>query len=159
MLDFSWSHILLFLIIALVVVGPKDLPRLMRIIGQWMGKARAMADQFRKSFDDMARQAELDELRKEIDNLRSERPLADLERELHQSILPDDMRGHVPPPQAVSAVPEEIETAPYLPDAHVPDAPMPDMHMPDMPMPDAHADYGLPAEPVAADGYKPPPLP
>ncbi|MEI9886656.1 MAG: twin-arginine translocase TatA/TatE family subunit [Rhizomicrobium sp.] len=42
MLDFSWSHILVLLIVALVVVGPKDLPRLMRIVGQWMGKARAM---------------------------------------------------------------------------------------------------------------------
>ena len=73
MLDFSWSHILIVLIVALVVVGPKDLPRLMRIVGQWMGKARAMADQFRKSFDDMARQSELDELRKEIEGLRSER--------------------------------------------------------------------------------------
>ena len=81
MLDFSWSHILILLIVALVVVGPKDLPRLMRIVGQWMGKARAMADQFRKSFDDMARQSELDELRKEIENLRNERPLADLERD------------------------------------------------------------------------------
>jgi len=76
MLDFSLSHILIVLIVALVVVGPKDLPRLMRIAGQWMGKARRMADEFRKSFDEMARQSELDELRKEIENLRNERPLA-----------------------------------------------------------------------------------
>ena len=45
MLDFSWSHILIVLIVALVVVGPKDLPRLMRIVGQWTGKARALAGQ------------------------------------------------------------------------------------------------------------------
>ena len=97
MLDFSWSHILIVLIVALVVVGPKDLPRLMRIVGQWTGKARRMADEFRKSFDDMARQTELDELRKEIENLRHERPLSDIDRHLNQSIIPDDMRGHVPP--------------------------------------------------------------
>ena len=75
--DLSWSHILLVLVVALVVVGPKDLPNLMRTMGQWAGKARAMADQFRKSFDEMARQSELDELRKEIDELRTMRPLAE----------------------------------------------------------------------------------
>ena len=77
MLDFSWSHILIVLIVALVVVGPKDLPRLMRMIGQWVAKARAMADQFRKSFDDMARQSELEELRGEIEALRRSRPMSD----------------------------------------------------------------------------------
>ena len=71
MLDFSWSHILLVLIVALVVVGPKDLPRLMRTLGQWAGKARDMANEFRRSFDEMAREAELDELRAEIEALKS----------------------------------------------------------------------------------------
>ncbi|SRR5579885_772123 len=75
---FSWSHILIVLIVALVVVGPKDLPRLMQMAGRWVGKARVMADQFRKSFDEMARQSELDELRKEIAALRGEKPLAGL---------------------------------------------------------------------------------
>lgn len=74
---FSWSHILIILVVALVVVGPKDLPRLMHMAGKWVGKARSMADQFRKSFEDMARQSELDELRKEIAALRSERPFQD----------------------------------------------------------------------------------
>lgn len=73
MLDFSWSHILIVLIVALVVVGPKDLPRLMHMLGRWMGKARSMADQLRSSFDDMARQGELEELRKEINALREAR--------------------------------------------------------------------------------------
>lgn len=73
MLDFSGSHILIFLIVALVVVGPKDLPKFLRTIGKGVGKMRRMADQFRNSFDEMARQSELDELRKEIDALRNER--------------------------------------------------------------------------------------
>ena len=55
MLDFSWSHILIVLIVALVVVGPKDLPRLMRMAGQWAGQARRMINQLRKYFGDMAR--------------------------------------------------------------------------------------------------------
>lgn len=64
-------EILVIGIVALLVVGPKDLPLLMRKIGQVMARARAMANEFRSSFDEMARQSELDELRKEVDALRS----------------------------------------------------------------------------------------
>ncbi len=74
---FSWSHIVILLVVALVVVGPKDLPRLMNMAGKWAGKARAMANEFRRSFDEMARQAELDELRKEIENLKKNNPVSD----------------------------------------------------------------------------------
>src|SRR5579862_4293589 len=87
MMDLSWSHILIVLIVALVVVGPKDLPRLMRMTGGWVAKARAMADQFRKSFDDMVRQSELDELRAELEALRHERPLADVDRALQAPVV------------------------------------------------------------------------
>ncbi|MEI9991528.1 MAG: Sec-independent protein translocase protein TatB [Rhizomicrobium sp.] len=148
MLDLSWSHILILLIVALVVVGPKDLPRLMRIVGQWMGKARKMADEFRKSFDDMARQSELDELRKEIENLRHERPLADVERDLNRSILPDDMRDPAPKP-SIEAEPVEIESAP-APRSGESEIPS---------MPDPHAEEVVvaePAAPIAADGLHPP---
>src|SRR5438067_6935571 len=62
---------LLAAVIALVVVGPKDLPVLMRKLGQFMGKLRAMAAEFRASFDEMARQSELDELRKEVEAMRA----------------------------------------------------------------------------------------
>jgi sec-independent protein translocase protein TatB len=58
-------------VVALIVVGPKDLPILMRKVGQFMAKMRGMAAEFRASFDEMARQSELDELRKEVDALRS----------------------------------------------------------------------------------------
>jgi sec-independent protein translocase protein TatB len=75
---FSWSHIVILLVVALVVVGPKDLPRLMHMAGKWAGKARAMANEFRKSFDEMARQAELDELRKEIEDLKKSNPVSDI---------------------------------------------------------------------------------
>ncbi|HKR90423.1 MAG TPA: Sec-independent protein translocase protein TatB [Phenylobacterium sp.] len=56
--------------VALVVVGPKDLPILMRKLGQFLGRMRAMAAEFRASFDEMARQSELDELRKEVEAMR-----------------------------------------------------------------------------------------
>ncbi len=57
--------------IALIVVGPKDLPKLLRQVGRFVGKMRRMADEFRTSFEDMARQSELDDLRKEVDALRA----------------------------------------------------------------------------------------
>ncbi|MBV9571739.1 MAG: twin-arginine translocase subunit TatB [Alphaproteobacteria bacterium] len=106
MIDLSWSHILIVLVVALVVVGPKDLPRLMHTIGRWLAKARAMADQFRKSFDEMSRQHDLDELRKEIQALRNERPFAGIEQTLHQPVLP-----HEPAPQFGVATPAELEAA------------------------------------------------
>ena len=81
---FSSSHILILLAVALIVVGPKDLPRLMHMVGKWAGKARGMANEFKKSFDDMARQSELDELRKEIDALRSHQTITGLNADLNQ---------------------------------------------------------------------------
>ena len=88
--DLSWSHILLLLVVTLVVVGPRDLPKVMRKVGQWTAKARSMADQFRASFDEMARQSELDELRKEIEELRHARPLADVQQHYEEAMkLPE----------------------------------------------------------------------
>jgi sec-independent protein translocase protein TatB len=87
MFDFE-SRGLEFIIIAalaLIVIGPKDLPIAMRKLGQFIGRLRGMAAEFRASFDELARQSELDELRKEVDALRASResvvasinPLAD----------------------------------------------------------------------------------
>src|SRR5580698_6038108 len=61
--------------VALIVVGPKDLPILMRKAGQFMARVRGMAAEFRASFDELARQSELDELRKEVEALRVGRPV------------------------------------------------------------------------------------
>src|SRR5476649_878967 len=65
-----FAEILVAAIVALIVVGPKDLPILLRKLGQFMAKVRAMASEFRASFDEMARQSELDELRKEVEAMR-----------------------------------------------------------------------------------------
>ena len=69
--DLSATHIMLLVVVALVVVGPKDLPGLLRKIGQFMARLRGMANEFRASFDEMARQSELDELRKEVEAMRA----------------------------------------------------------------------------------------
>ncbi|PZQ55969.1 MAG: twin-arginine translocase subunit TatB [Phenylobacterium zucineum] len=61
---------LVIAVVALVVIGPKDLPIMMRKLGQFTAKLRGMANEFRASFDEMARQSELDELRKEVEAMR-----------------------------------------------------------------------------------------
>ena len=75
---FSWQHLSIMLVVALIVVGPKDLPRLMNMAGKWAAKARTMAGEFRRSFDEMARESELAELRKEIDDLKKNNPVTDM---------------------------------------------------------------------------------
>lgn len=64
MLDFNMSEMLVVAVVALLVIGPKDLPKAMRFIGQWVGKARGVARQFRSGFDTMVREAELAEMEK-----------------------------------------------------------------------------------------------
>ena len=64
------SELVLIAIVALIVVGPKDLPKMLRTLGQFVGRLRGMAAEFRASFDEMARQSELDELRKEVEAMR-----------------------------------------------------------------------------------------
>ena len=75
---FSWQHLSIMLVVALIVVGPKDLPRLMNMAGKWAAKARTMAGEFRRSFDEMARESELAELRKEIEDLKKNNPVTDV---------------------------------------------------------------------------------
>lgn len=86
MFDFFGPKLLILLGVALIVVGPKDLPKFMHMLGRWMGKARAMAGEFRRAFDEMARQTELDELRKEVEALKARNPLADIQRSLNETV-------------------------------------------------------------------------
>lgn len=66
----GFNEILILGVLALVVIGPKDLPLMLRKLGRWTAKLRGMAQEFRTGFDELARQAELDELKKEVDALR-----------------------------------------------------------------------------------------
>lgn len=65
MFDIGYSELALVAIVALVVIGPKDLPRAMRFVGQWVGKGRAMARHVRAGFDEMVRQSEMEEMEKQ----------------------------------------------------------------------------------------------
>jgi len=129
MFDIAWSELLVIIVVALVVVGPKDLPRLMRTAGQWAGRARAMADQFRRSFDDIARQSELDELRTEVNKLQQTQlidPRAEIETAMYPTGNPLNMGGSVmddvyplPAPEpapSIASPPSSSSAPPALPE-------------------------------------------
>ena len=104
-------EILIIGLVALLVVGPKDLPVLMRKVGKFMARARAMANEFRSSFDEMARQSELDELRKEVEALRTGRGMVPLGAEADAAFrdIRDDLNKPLydPAPQPALTGPEE----------------------------------------------------
>ena len=66
----GFTELMVLAVAALIIVGPKDLPMMMRRLGQFVGKGRAMAREFQAAFDDIARQSELEDLRKEIEDLK-----------------------------------------------------------------------------------------
>ena len=102
-------------VLALIVVGPKDLPLLFRKLGQWTAKLRGMAQEFRTGFDELARQAELDELRKEVDALRRTTSLQEIGRDLSRPLPTlEDYAGISSPPVAPPPIAPPPET-PALP--------------------------------------------
>jgi sec-independent protein translocase protein TatB len=84
MFDFAWSEIVVIAVVALVVIGPKDLPKVLRTVGIWVGKARGIAREFQGSLDQMIREAELDDVRKEVEKATS----MDLAHEIENTIDP-----------------------------------------------------------------------
>ncbi|MDP3800623.1 Sec-independent protein translocase protein TatB [Brevundimonas sp.] len=106
-------EILVIGIVALLVVGPKDLPLLMRKIGKVMARARAMANEFRSSFDEMARQSELDELRKEVEALRTGQGMVPLGAEADAAFreIRDDLNRPLDAPVMLAA-PDEWPDSP-----------------------------------------------
>ena len=82
MLDVAPTELLMIAVVALLVIGPKDLPKAMRFVGHWVGKARGVARQFRAGFDTMVREAELAEMEKkwadENARIMREHPVSDV---------------------------------------------------------------------------------
>jgi sec-independent protein translocase protein TatB len=88
MLDLGWSELLIIGVVALIVVGPKDLPKMLRTLGQYAGRAKGIARDFQRSMDDAARQADIEELRevkKGLDSMRDAQHK--MQRDLGQSFL------------------------------------------------------------------------
>jgi len=82
---FGFQELLVLVVIAIVVVGPKELPLMVRRIGKIVGQVRATAREFQRSFDELGREAELDELRKEINALKNANPINEVKREFNEA--------------------------------------------------------------------------
>ena len=85
MFDIGWSELFVIALVALVVIGPKDLPKVLRTVGQWVGKAKRVSYEFRRHVDDMIRESELDDVRRHIHDAAQTDPGAYVEK----SIDPD----------------------------------------------------------------------
>jgi len=141
MFDIAWSELMVIAVIALVVIGPKDLPKAIFTLGKWVRKARGVAREFQTHIDDMMRETELDELRKEALKTRDLNIKKMMEDTIdpkgevgkafdpksfdvglngHQGSTPEPDLPQVPPPVAPtvtdsvapSAAPSPITTAP-----------------------------------------------
>ncbi|WP_340118868.1 Sec-independent protein translocase protein TatB [Pelagibius sp. 7325] len=89
MFDIGWSEMAIIAFVALIVIGPKDLPKTMKTVAQWMRKARSLTREFQSGIDDMVREAELEDARKALDATRG----GNLKRTLSNAIDPDDEVG------------------------------------------------------------------
>jgi sec-independent protein translocase protein TatB len=104
MFDIGWSELLVIAVVAIVVVGPKDLPRLMRTFGHYAGKLRRAAADFQRQFEEAMRESEVDEVRKAIESVRDETPSLDLKASIDKPVM-------LPKPQATPSAPSPASVA------------------------------------------------
>jgi sec-independent protein translocase protein TatB len=109
--DLGWSELLLIGIVALIFIGPKDLPKALKVAGFWVRKARTLSREFQSSIDQMIREAELDEMRQELKKATE----LDLDKEFRNTI---DPKGEL----------AEALKPPELPDFSEPAKPAPAEH-------------------------------
>ena len=109
MFDIGWGELLLIGVVALIVIGPKELPGTLRTLGQWMGKLRRMASEFQGQFQEAMREAELADLKKQVDDMTSQAqnyanfdPVSEVRKELEstqqqiESAIADKPPGDAP---------------------------------------------------------------
>ncbi|HEX3497964.1 MAG TPA: Sec-independent protein translocase protein TatB [Stellaceae bacterium] len=162
MLDFSWSELALIGVVALVVIGPKDLPKALRTAGVWVRKARTISREFQSSVEQMMREAELDEVKKQIESVSSVNIAKEIESavdptgELAESLKPPEMpdlnkigKEDTAPAPVATADAEALASPAPLPVAS--DAPAPAL---EPPKPDAAK-----PEAVTPDSAKPASVP
>ena len=114
MFDIGWGELLIIGIVALIAIGPKELPAALRALGQWMTKIRRMASDFQNQFQEAMREAELSDLKKEVDDMASQ-----ASKMTHFDVL-DDVRKEVETAQrdiesSVTSMPtsdEPVESTP-----------------------------------------------
>ncbi len=137
MFDISWTELLLIAVVALIAIGPKELPRVLYEAGKWARRARMMAGEFQRHFTDLMQEAELEELRKQAQaarNISGAKTLADIvdpDGSIRQSFDPSTLGtegfgGSPPEPAeevAVLAAPPAPEPAPEPAPASAPPTP------------------------------------
>ena len=106
MFDIGWSELLVIGVVAIVVVGPKELPRLMRTFGHYLGKVRHMAADFQRQFEEAVRDSEIDEMRKAMQDFHAEvsdvTPRGTVDKPL---MMPSPAEPAPMPPPAEAALP------------------------------------------------------
>jgi sec-independent protein translocase protein TatB len=157
----GFGEYLIIGIVALVVIGPRELPKLARMVAGYIRQARGLARDFQKSFDEMGRQLELDELRKEVDALKRGEPfkevtneLKGLERDL-KSVTPDIRSLPTSRPTGPAQIPQSRPTAAAPSTPAAPPA-APGVSEPARPEP-ALRSVSEPAGPLADEAAAPPP--
>jgi len=122
MFEIGWSELLVIAVVAIIVVGPKELPRMLRTFGGMLGKMRRMAGEFQTQFNDVLReaerQAELDDVKKQVEAVKSIDPLKDVRSSLTDAVSTPSKP--LPPP--VSPVP--AASGPPIPQAAMPASPV-----------------------------------
>ena len=149
MFDIGWSEMALIAVVAIVVIGPKDLPKVLRSVGQFTAKARSMAREFQNSMDELAREAEVDELKRDVGRMAQ----FDIKDELEKTIDPG---GEIR--QSLNEVDDKVRALEHGEDAAAqPSSPPPlgpvDADSADPPKPAAPAAAAI-AEPAIADDKK-----
>lgn len=94
MFGFGWGEMVVIGIVALIAIGPKELPTVLRTIGQWMGKVRRMANEFQGQFNEALREAELTDLKKHADDIAADvtnfDPMKETQQEMEKAFAFDD---------------------------------------------------------------------
>src|SRR6202007_700200 len=98
MFDIGWSELVVIAVVALIAIGPKELPGVLRMVGQWMGKARKMAAEFQGQFQEAMREAEMADLKKSFDEVKeaatgftSNNVMTSLQKDVSSALRIDDI--------------------------------------------------------------------
>ena len=99
MFDVGWSELVVIAVVAIIVVGPKDLPKMLRTAGTWARQARKLANEFKSSLEDVAREVELDEVKKSIHHVTNFDPATRPEPYIKSAETPSPPQLEVKPDQ------------------------------------------------------------
>jgi len=122
MFDIGWSELVVIAVVALIAIGPKELPGVLRMVGQWMGKARKMASEFQGQFQEAMREAEMADLKKTFDEVKetatgfsSGNVMTSLQKDVTDSLRIEDIDKPVPDAQVDSAIGTPVSPAAEAP--------------------------------------------